>query len=142
MPTPRPSPRDLIHAAKRVRHQREYPLSEGETLLSVTDLKGRIVYANDAFIRVSGFEAAELYGKAHSIVRHPDMPAAAFARHVVHHPARAALERPGQEPAQERRPLLGARQRQSHTPCGRRGRLPVRAHPARAVRGAAACGAL
>ncbi len=59
--------------------QREYPLNEGETLLSVTDLKGRIVYANDAFIRVSGFEAAELYGKAHSIVRHPDMPAAAFA---------------------------------------------------------------
>ena len=59
--------------------QREYPLSEGETLLSVTDLKGRIVYANDAFILVSGFEAAELYGKAHSIVRHPDMPAAAFA---------------------------------------------------------------
>ena len=59
--------------------QREYPLSEGETLLSVTDLKGRIVYANDAFIRVSGFEASELYGKAHSIVRHPDMPAAAFA---------------------------------------------------------------
>ncbi len=59
--------------------QREYPLSEGETLLSVTDLKGRMVYANDAFIRVSGFEAAELYGKAHSIVRHPDMPAAAFA---------------------------------------------------------------
>ncbi|ROR01234.1 methyl-accepting chemotaxis sensory transducer with Pas/Pac sensor [Delftia acidovorans] len=59
--------------------QREYPLSEGETLLSVTDLKGRIVYANDAFIRVSGFEAAELYGRAHSIVRHPDMPAAAFA---------------------------------------------------------------
>ncbi|MCW0038536.1 PAS domain-containing protein, partial [Acinetobacter baumannii] len=38
-----------------------------------------MVYANDAYIRVSGFEAAELYGKAHSIVRHPDMPAAAFA---------------------------------------------------------------
>ena len=59
--------------------QREYPLSEGETLLSVTDLQGRIVYANDAFIRVSGFDASELYGQAHSIVRHPDMPAAAFA---------------------------------------------------------------
>ncbi len=59
--------------------QREYPLSEGETLLSVTDLQGRIVYANDAFIRVSGFEASELYGQAHNIVRHPDMPAAAFA---------------------------------------------------------------
>ncbi|MDR0226095.1 MAG: methyl-accepting chemotaxis protein [Burkholderiaceae bacterium] len=59
--------------------QREYPLNEGETLLSVTDLKGRIVYANDAFIRVSGFEAGELYGQAHNIVRHPDMPSAAFA---------------------------------------------------------------
>ena len=59
--------------------QREYPLSEGETLLSTTDLKGRIVYANDAFIRVSGFERGELYGKAHNIVRHPDMPQAAFA---------------------------------------------------------------
>ncbi|WP_280187883.1 methyl-accepting chemotaxis protein [Delftia sp. PS-11] len=59
--------------------QREYPLSEGDTLLSVTDLQGRIVYANDAFIRVSGFEASELYGQSHSIVRHPDMPSAAFA---------------------------------------------------------------
>ncbi|KRB42209.1 PAS domain-containing methyl-accepting chemotaxis protein [Acidovorax sp. Root70] len=58
--------------------QRDYPLSEGDTLLSTTDLKGRIVYANDAFIKVSGFGREELYGKAHNVVRHPDMPAAAF----------------------------------------------------------------
>lgn len=58
--------------------QRDYPLSEGDTLLSTTDLKGRIVYANDAFIKVSGFGREELYGKAHNVVRHPDMPPAAF----------------------------------------------------------------
>ena len=58
--------------------QREYPVGEHETLLSATDLKGRITYANDAFIACSGFEREELYGKAHNLVRHPDMPPAAF----------------------------------------------------------------
>ncbi|WP_342130266.1 methyl-accepting chemotaxis protein [Hydrogenophaga sp. OTU3427] len=58
--------------------QREFPMAEGDTLLSTTDLKGRITYANDAFIRCSGFERDELYGKAHNLVRHPDMPEAAF----------------------------------------------------------------
>jgi aerotaxis receptor len=42
-------------------------------------LKGRITYANDAFLRSCGFTREELLGKAHNIVRHPDMPAAAFA---------------------------------------------------------------
>ncbi len=59
--------------------QREFPLSEGDTLLSTTDLKGRITYANDSFIHCSGFEREELYGKAHNLVRHPDMPEGAFA---------------------------------------------------------------
>ena len=58
--------------------QREYPLADSDTLLSSTDLKGCIVYANDAFIQVSGFGREELYGKAHNVVRHPDMPPAAF----------------------------------------------------------------
>jgi aerotaxis receptor len=58
--------------------QREYPLNDDDTLLSVTDLKGRIRFANEAFIRVSGFTREELYGKAHNIVRHPDMPPQAF----------------------------------------------------------------
>lgn len=53
--------------------QREYPVGEHETLLSATDLKGRITYANDAFIACSGFQRDELYGKAHNLVRHPDM---------------------------------------------------------------------
>lgn len=43
-------------------------------LISKTDLKGRITYANQAFIEVSGYTQAELLGKAHNLVRHPDMP--------------------------------------------------------------------
>ena len=58
--------------------QREYPIGAEETLLSATDLKGRITYANEAFVRVSGFERAELYGAPHNLVRHPDMPPEAF----------------------------------------------------------------
>jgi aerotaxis receptor len=61
------------------------PISNGEftfpaeqTLVSVTDLKGRIVYCNPAFITVSGFGRDELLGQPHNIVRHPDMPAEAF----------------------------------------------------------------
>lgn len=57
----------------------EYPLNEGEDLISSTDLKGRIRNANDAFVRVSGFDWDELRGSAHNIVRHPDMPEAAYA---------------------------------------------------------------
>lgn len=57
----------------------EHVFPEDVTLMSVTDAKGRIVYANSAFVRISGYEAAELRGKAHNIVRHPDMPAEAFA---------------------------------------------------------------
>ncbi|MDY0308680.1 MAG: methyl-accepting chemotaxis protein [Castellaniella sp.] len=58
--------------------QQEYDFRDGETLLSATDLKGRITYANAAFVRVSGFEYTELLGKAHNIVRHPDVPPAAY----------------------------------------------------------------
>jgi len=59
--------------------QREYPFPEGTTLMSTTDLKSRITYANAAFVQVSGFERDELLGQPHNIVRHPDMPQEAFA---------------------------------------------------------------
>jgi len=58
--------------------QREYAFPEGRTLVSVTDLKGRITYCNSSFIEVSGYSEQELLGQAHNIVRHPDMPAEAF----------------------------------------------------------------
>jgi aerotaxis receptor len=58
--------------------QREFPFPDGESLVSVTDAKGRITYCNASFVAVSGFERDELLGQAHNIVRHPDMPAEAF----------------------------------------------------------------
>ncbi|GAA6143515.1 methyl-accepting chemotaxis protein [Hydrogenophaga sp. 5NK40-0174] len=58
--------------------QNEFVYADGVTLVSMTDLKGRITYANDAFIAVSGFEREELYGKPHNLIRHPDMPPEAF----------------------------------------------------------------
>ena len=57
----------------------EYPFPKGETLVSKTDLKGCITYANDLFIEVSGFSLKELVGNNHNLVRHPDMPQQAFA---------------------------------------------------------------
>lgn len=57
---------------------REYQFPVDQTLVSVTDLKGRITYCNPAFIEVSGFTREELLGQPHNLVRHPDMPAEAF----------------------------------------------------------------
>lgn len=50
-----------------------------QELVSTTDLRGVITYANDSFCEVAGYSAEELVGKNHNIVRHPDMPKAAFA---------------------------------------------------------------
>lgn len=58
---------------------REYELRDDNFLISRTDLKGRITYANPAFIEVSGFSHEELMGAHHNLVRHPDMPPEAFA---------------------------------------------------------------
>jgi aerotaxis receptor len=57
----------------------EYILQDGQSIVSKTDTKGRITYVNPSFIEVSGFEPDELIGKAHNVVRHPDMPPEAFA---------------------------------------------------------------
>ncbi len=48
-------------------------------LVSTTDRKGAITYANEDFIKISGYNKEELIGKNHNLVRHPDMPPAAFA---------------------------------------------------------------
>ncbi|GAA4428588.1 methyl-accepting chemotaxis protein [Acidovorax lacteus] len=56
----------------------EYPFPPGETLVSTTDLQGRILYCNPMFIEVSGYEREELLGQPHNLIRHPDMPEEAF----------------------------------------------------------------
>ena len=57
----------------------EYAIPKDRPLVSRTDLKGRITYVNQTFVEASGYDLDELKGKAHNIVRHPDMPAEAFA---------------------------------------------------------------
>ncbi|MBI3444068.1 MAG: PAS domain-containing protein [Magnetospirillum sp.] len=58
---------------------REIKLPEGTILVSKTDLAGRITFVNQAFIEMSGFTEEELIGAPHNLVRHPHMPAVAFA---------------------------------------------------------------
>jgi aerotaxis receptor len=57
----------------------EYRMEAGQSIVSKTDIKGRITYVNPSFIEVSGFAEDELLGQPHNLVRHPDMPPAAFA---------------------------------------------------------------
>ncbi len=56
----------------------ETEVPEDELIISRTDLQGRITYANETFCDISGYTESELIGKSHNIVRHPDMPSAAF----------------------------------------------------------------
>lgn len=58
--------------------QREYPVSENATLMSTTDPNGNIIYANEDFVKVSGFSLEELVGQPHNVVRHPDIPSLVF----------------------------------------------------------------
>jgi len=57
---------------------KEVFFGEDELIVSKTDAKGRILYANDVFVRVSGYREHELIGAPHSILRHPDMPRCVF----------------------------------------------------------------
>ncbi|MFC0338502.1 methyl-accepting chemotaxis sensory transducer with Pas/Pac sensor [Kushneria avicenniae] len=60
-------------------NDQHYVLGDQQFLISQTDTDGNIIYANPAFIDVSGFERHELIGAPHNLVRHPDMPKVAFA---------------------------------------------------------------
>ncbi|MFT7414532.1 MAG: aerotaxis receptor [Methylophagaceae bacterium] len=57
----------------------EVTFPDDEEIISTTDLKGALTSYNDTFLNISGFSPDELDGVNHNIVRHPDMPAAAFA---------------------------------------------------------------
>ncbi len=57
---------------------RETPYPDGRLIVSRTDPHGLITHANDSFVEMSGYRRDELLGLPHYILRHPDMPAAAF----------------------------------------------------------------
>ena len=58
--------------------EKEFPYPEGRLIISRTDLNGIITHANEAFVELSGWSREDLIGQPHAILRHPDMPAAAF----------------------------------------------------------------
>ncbi|WP_421216518.1 PAS domain-containing protein, partial [Aeromonas enteropelogenes] len=58
---------------------REVDVPADVQLVSTTDLRGVITYANPAFCEIAGYSSEELLGQNHNMVRHPDMPKVAFA---------------------------------------------------------------
>ena len=58
--------------------EKEYFLKPQDFIVSKTDIKSRILYGNEIFIKLSGWEEKELLGAPHNILRHPDMPRCAF----------------------------------------------------------------
>jgi len=56
----------------------EIELAPTDVIVSTTDLKGTITYANDVFVKISGYSRKELIGQPHNILRHPQMPKAIF----------------------------------------------------------------
>ncbi|MBL4809811.1 MAG: PAS domain-containing protein [Phycisphaerales bacterium] len=51
---------------------------EDDLIVSKTDTKGRIIYANQTFLRIADFKESEVIGQAHNIIRHPSMPRCVF----------------------------------------------------------------
>ena len=56
----------------------EIVMNNGSILVTRTDLQGKILYANDEFLKISGYSRHEIIGKDHNIIRHPDMPPELF----------------------------------------------------------------
>lgn len=63
-----------IMLEKEINHRNEYEKVINATcLVSISDIKGRIVYANKEFCEISGYKESELIGKNHKILKHPQM---------------------------------------------------------------------
>lgn len=58
----------------------EYVFDGSGIIISQTDLKGIITFANRKFCEISGYKASQLIGEAHNIIRHPDMPKEIFKK--------------------------------------------------------------
>lgn len=69
-----------FNAPERFHHgNNEYVLTENDILISSTDVRGVITFANESFYRIAEYENGSLIGKPHNVIRNPDMPKTAFA---------------------------------------------------------------
>jgi len=59
--------------------EQEYVLQPDDILISATDTKGKITFANNCFYEIAEYLQGELTGQPHNVIRHPDMPRTAFA---------------------------------------------------------------
>lgn len=64
--------------AKTMPTNTEVYFDQNDIIVSKTDLKGRLTYANRVFLEIAGYRRDEVIGAPHSIIRHPDMPRAIF----------------------------------------------------------------
>lgn len=64
---------DKVHLSGK-----EVFFGDDEIIVSKTDLKGHITYANDVFLKIAGYRESEVLGQPHSMIRHPDMPRCVF----------------------------------------------------------------
>ena len=67
-----------MHTYRPLPIDAEIKVSSRNFLVSKTDEKGNILYVNDVFCNVTGYDGVEVIGKSHNLLRHPDMPAAIF----------------------------------------------------------------
>ena len=68
-----------INAQKQINILEQYKeIVDHNSIVSKTDIKGKITFVNDKFCELSGYARDELIGKNHNIVRHPDMEKTAF----------------------------------------------------------------
>ena len=56
----------------------EKKLGDNDFIVSKTDTKGTIIYANEIFTQMAGYSASDIIGANHNLIRHPDMPRIAF----------------------------------------------------------------
>ena len=75
----RPAPPPARGAHRTIRPTGvERTFAADELIVSKTDPRGVITYANDVFLRVSGYAARDVVGQPHNLIRHPEMPRAVF----------------------------------------------------------------
>jgi len=68
----------MVKPRSRPVTQLEYPLEDDDIIISKTDRRGKILYVNNTFVRVSGYSREELLGEPQNIVRHADVPPEVF----------------------------------------------------------------